>query len=184
VNGVTYTFASWSDGGSATHNITVPAAGLGLTATYTSTSTTSWLSDLAFTTVANGWGPVEKDRSNGESAAGDGNPITLNGTVYAKGLGVHAASDVRYAANGTCTAFSAKVGVDDEEGTKGSVVFQVFADGTKLADSGLMTGSTATKTLTADITGRTTLQLVVTNGGDSADYDHADWAEAAVTCTR
>ena len=36
---------------------------------------------------ANGWGPAEKDQSNGEAAAGDGKPLTLNGTVFAKGLG-------------------------------------------------------------------------------------------------
>ena len=30
--------------------------------------TTSYLSDLAYTVTANGWGPVEKDRSNGEQA--------------------------------------------------------------------------------------------------------------------
>jgi glucose/arabinose dehydrogenase len=182
MGGVTYTFASWSDGGAATHNITTPAAGLRLTATYTSTATTSYLSDLAYTVVANGWGPVEKDTSNGESAAGDGHPITLNGTVFAKGLGAHAASDIRYAANGACTTFSVKVGVDDEEGTHGSVIFQVFADGTKLADSGLMTATSATKPLTVDLTGKTTLQLVVTDGGDGADYDHADWADAQITC--
>ena len=44
-------------------------------------------SDLAYTVTANGWGPVEKDKSNGEQAAGDGKPMTLNGTVYAKGSG-------------------------------------------------------------------------------------------------
>ena len=32
----------------------------------------TYLSDRAWTTVENGWGPVEKDRSNGETAADDG----------------------------------------------------------------------------------------------------------------
>ena len=32
------------------------------------------------------------------------------------------------------------------------------------------------------VTGRTALQLVVTNGGDNIDYDHADWADAKLTC--
>ncbi|HET9613196.1 MAG TPA: NPCBM/NEW2 domain-containing protein, partial [Candidatus Limnocylindrales bacterium] len=182
LGGVSYSFTSWSDGGSATHDVTVPLAGLSLTARYTGTATTSYLSDLAYTVVANGWGPVEKDTSNGEQAAGDGKPITLNGTVYAKGLGAHAASDVRYAMNGTCTSFSVKVGVDDEVGTNGSVVFQIFADGTKLADSGLMTGATATQALTVNVTGKTTLQLVITNGGDNMNYDHGDWADAQITC--
>ena len=53
--------------------------------------------------MTNGWGPVEKDRSNGEAGASDGEPITLNGVTYAKGLGAHAASDVRYALNGACS---------------------------------------------------------------------------------
>jgi alpha-galactosidase len=62
------------------------------------------------------------------------------------------------------------------------VIFQVFADGTKLADSGVMAATTATKTLTVDVTGRTTLQLVITTAGDGPDYDHGDWADAQLTC--
>ena len=102
--------------------------------------------------------------------------------MYAKGLGAHAASDVRYAMNGGCTSFTTKVGLDDETGANGSIDFQIFADGTKLADSGLMTSTTATQTLTVDVTGRTTLQLVITDGGDGISYDHGDWADAKITC--
>src|SRR5204862_525652 len=73
--------------------------------------------------------------------------------------------------------------VDDEVPTTGgSVVFQVFADGVKLADSGLMTGATATKTLTAAVTGKTTLQLVITDSGNGNNADHGDWADAQITC--
>ena len=39
-------------------------------------------------------------------------PLTLNGTVYPKGLGAHAPSDVRYALSG-CDRFKASIGVDD-----------------------------------------------------------------------
>ena len=53
--------------------------------------------------MTNGWGPVEKDQSNGEAGATDGATITLNGVTYAKGLGAHAGSDVRYALNGACS---------------------------------------------------------------------------------
>ena len=182
IGGTIWTFASWSDGGALAHTVTVPAGGLSLTATYTSAQTTAYLSDLAYSVVANGWGPPEKDRSNGENGPADGLPLTLNGVVYAKGIGAHAASDIRYALNGACSTFSAKVGIDDEMGANGSVVLQVWADGVKLADSGLMTATTATKTLTADVTGRTTLQLVVTNGGDNINSDHGDWADAQLTC--
>ena len=131
--------------------------------------TTSYLSDLAYTVTANGWGPVEKDRSNGEDAAGDGLPMTLAGVVYAKGLGAHAASDIRYTMSATAPRSAAKVGVDDEVGTQGTVVFQVWADGTKLYDSGTLTGSSPTATVAVDVTGRTALRLVVTNAdGDNS----------------
>jgi glucose/arabinose dehydrogenase len=183
LNGVKETFGHWSDGGSATHSLVVPAGGLTLAATYRGSLTTSWLSDLPRTVVRNGWGPVEKDMSNGEQAAGDGPAITLNGTVYAKGLGGHAASEVDVAMNGACTIFTSKVGVDDEvPASHGSVVFQVWGDGTKLADSGRMTGATATRSFTVDVTGRTKLRLVITDGGDGNAYDHGDWAAAKLTC--
>ena len=80
-------------------------------------ATTTYVSDMTWTQATNGWGPVEKDMSNGESGAGDGRTITLNGVTYSKGLGVHAISDVRYAI-ANCTRFKASVGVDDEVGSQ------------------------------------------------------------------
>jgi glucose/arabinose dehydrogenase/chitodextrinase len=143
---------------------------------------TLYLSDLTWTSMTNGWGPVEKDRSNGGLAAGDGRTLTLNGTTYAKGLGAHAVSDIRYALAG-CTRFKAEVGVDDEVGTKGSVVFQVYADATQVYDSGLMTGTTATKTIDVSISGASQLRLAVTDGATfGIDSDHADWALARIEC--
>jgi hypothetical protein len=57
---------------------------------------TTYVSDLTWVSATNGHGPVEKDKSNGENLAGDGRTLTLNGVTYAKGLGVHAASEVVY----------------------------------------------------------------------------------------
>ena len=144
-------------------------------------SVTGYLSDLDWTSMTNGWGPAEKDRSNGELGATDGHTLTLNGTTYAKGLGVHSNSDVRYALGSDCTRFKASVGVDDEA-AKGSVTFQVFADGDLVYDSGLMTGTSATKSVDVSIAGARQLRLVVTNGGDDLDHDHADWALARIEC--
>jgi alpha-galactosidase len=42
------------------------------------------LSDISWVSATNGWGPPEKDRSNGEQGAHDGHAITINGTVYPK----------------------------------------------------------------------------------------------------
>ena len=146
----------------------------------------NYLSDQTVTTAKNGWGPFERDRSNGEQGASDGRVITLNGKPYSKGLGVHAASDLRFPLGGQCNLFTADLGLDDEidgQTQYGSVVFQVFADGKKLFDSGVMRGSSPTKTASVNITGAQELRLVVTNGGDNVYYDHADWADAKVRCS-
>jgi glucose/arabinose dehydrogenase len=142
------------------------------------TPITTYLSDLNWISATNGWGPVEKDRSNGEQGATDGRTITLNGVTYTKGLGVHAVSDVRFALNGAYKTFLSDIGLDDEVGGNGSVIFQVYADGALLYDSGTMLGSSATKQVNVDVTGKNELRLVVTIAGDNDWYDHADWANA------
>ncbi|SEE86978.1 alpha-galactosidase [Streptomyces sp. 3213] len=143
---------------------------------------TSYLGDLPWMSTANGWGPVERNTSNGESAAGDGNPITLGGVVYAKGLGVHAESEVAYYTGKACEKVTADVGVDDEKGASGTVAFEIWADGTKVASTGVLTNAMPAQPVTADVTGAQVVRLVVTDGGDGIDSDHADWADARLTC--
>ncbi|MYS86926.1 alpha-galactosidase [Streptomyces sp. SID5474] len=143
---------------------------------------TSHLSDVPWTGMVNGWGPVEKDRSNGERAASDGRALTINGAVYAKGLGAHAAGRITYHLDARCTGLTVDVGVDDESAAIGAVTFQIYRDTTKVADSGVMTTSDASRRLTADLTGGRTLTLVVTDGGNGIDHDHADWASPRLTC--
>ncbi|WP_052398228.1 NPCBM/NEW2 domain-containing protein [Streptomyces sp. NRRL F-5123] len=143
-----------------------------------------YVSDLPFTST-NGWGPVERDTSNGEDAAGDGHTITVNVTTYAKGLGAHALSDVTVYLGGNCTAFTAAVGIDDETGDYGSVTYTVLADGKPVATTDVLRASQDPVTLNADITGAQHLDLVVGDGGDGGDgngSDHADWANAHLTC--
>lgn len=143
-----------------------------------------WVGDLPFLEASNAWGPVERDRSNAEQAAGDGRPITLNGTVYGKGLGVHAASTVAVSLTGRgCTTFRADVGVDDESGSSGSVTFEVWVDGVRKASTGRLTGSADAQPISADVTGGDRLELRVTDAGDGNGNDHADWAAARLLCT-
>ncbi|MCX4536845.1 NPCBM/NEW2 domain-containing protein [Streptomyces sp. NBC_00841] len=142
----------------------------------------SYLSDLPQLSASNGWGPVEKDTSNGESKAGDGNPLTIGGTVFAKGLGAHADSAVEFYAGGACSAVTAQVGVDDEKGAKGTVAFEIWADGTKVASTGVLTNAMAAQPITADVSGAQVVRLVVTDGGDGIDSDHADWADLRIGC--
>jgi alpha-galactosidase len=145
---------------------------------------TKFLSDLTWTSMTNGWGPAEKDMSNGEQAAGDGHPISIRGKTYAKGLGVHALSNIVYnlTTAGSCTSFNSDVGIDDEVNGAGSVVFQVLLDGVKAFDSGVVTGTSAVKTATVNVTGKSQLTLVVNDDGDGLTADHSDWAGAQLTC--
>lgn len=141
---------------------------------------TTYLSDIDWFYSTNGWGPVEKDTSVGESQANDGRTITLKGVTYKKGLGTNSPSEIDYNIGGNFAAFTSVVGVDDEEGTKGSVTFEVWGDGQRLWSSGLLKGGSNPETANVDISGVNILKLVVTDGGDDKNYDHGDWANAMI----
>ncbi|MFB7657877.1 MULTISPECIES: glycoside hydrolase family 2 TIM barrel-domain containing protein [unclassified Streptomyces] len=143
---------------------------------------TTQLSALELITADNGWGPVERNLSNGEAGTGDGGPLTIGGVIYPKGLGVHADSTVEAYLGGKCTRFTADVGLDDETGTSGSVLFQVLADGKTLYTSPKITNDLDAVAVDADVSGAERLTLRVTDAGDGNSLDHADWAEATVHC--
>ncbi|WP_239148962.1 NPCBM/NEW2 domain-containing protein [Streptomyces sp. SID12501] len=144
-------------------------------------SADAFLSDLTLVKAVNGWGPVERDISNGESAAGDGRPLSISGDTYAKGLGVHANSQVRVYLGGGCTRFTATAGLDDEVGDSGSVTFQVVADGRSLTTTPVVRGSDGGTDIYVDVTGARWLNLLVDGDGDVSS-DHADWAGARLSC--
>ncbi len=150
------------------------------TVTTPDVQTIKYLSDLTWVSATNGWGPVERDMSVGGSNAGDGDTLTLNGVSYAKGLGANAISDVIYNLGGAYKTFLSDVGVDDHQTVNGTVAFQVFADGVKIYDSGVMTPTSATQSLNLNIAGVQQLRLHVDDAGDGGDYDWADWAGARV----
>jgi alpha-galactosidase len=137
---------------------------------------TVYLSDLQSAYSYVGWGTMTKDKSIG------GSSITLNGTPYAKGLGVHAFSGLEYRLGAISASFQADIGVDDEVGVgKGSVVFQVYADGMKVYESAAMHGGDLHQTINLDLTGVNRLTLGVSDADDGNSYDHADWAGAKLT---
>jgi hypothetical protein len=139
------------------------------------------LSSLNPTSATNGWGPFERNRSNGEQGASDGGTIRLNGTSYKSGLGVHAASALVYDVSSGYSRFAASIGIDDEVTSGGSVVFEVWVDGVVVYSSGVMTSSSATKHESVDLDDAEQLRLVVTDAGNGNTLDHADWANARVT---
>lgn len=145
-------------------------------------TTDTYASDLDWTAMDNGWGPAEKDMENGETGFGDGKPLTVNGTVYAKGLGTASPGKIRYYLGGRCTSFTAQVGQDDSQGTRGSVQFSVEADGTQKVQSPVLKAADNAWALTADVTGAKYVDLITGDGGDGPGNDHADWGNARFHC--
>jgi hypothetical protein len=143
---------------------------------------TGYLSDQRWLEAQSFWGPVERDMSNGEQDPGDGRPIAIGGVQFAKGLGMHGPGELVFYNGEHCSRLTAAVGVDDEKTGNGSVSFEVWADGRKVADSGVVTWQDAPKPIDADIGNSDFVRLVVTDGGDGTNSDHADWADARVTC--
>jgi hypothetical protein len=142
----------------------------------------SAVSDLPFLSSTNGWGPVERDSSVGEQAAGDGRPIRIAGAAYAKGLGTNSVSDVELYLAGTCSRLTADVGVDDETGGAGTVTFSVIADGKTLVTTPTIRGSQAAVPIDVDVSGAQVVDLKVGDAGDGNGSDHGDWAMPTLTC--
>ncbi len=167
--GATYTYRVRATGvaGSSAASNTAAAT------TLAATAVTTTLSTLTPTSATVGWGTLQDDASI------KGNPITLRGTVYATGLGVHASSTVTFALGGKYATFLTDAGIDDEVNGLGSVDFQVIGDGKVLYDSGVLTGTSPVAHIGVSVAGVQTLTLQATNGvAGSIDYDHADWAGA------
>lgn len=140
------------------------------------------VSALSFLSSTNGWGPVERDTSVGEQAAGDGRPITIAGVGYAKGLGTNSVSDVEFYLAGQCSRLTADVGVDDETGGAGTVTFSVIADGKTLLTTPTIHGKQAAVPIDVDVSGAQVIDLKVGDAGDGNGNDHGDWGMPTLTC--
>lgn len=142
----------------------------------------TYLSDLHWTAVENGWGQVERDRSNGELAPDDGVIMSINGVAYKKGLGVHAYSRLDYKLDKQYKTFFADAGVDDETNGNGSIIFEVWVDGIKKYESSeVVEGNQYARRIEVDVEWADELRLVVTDGGDGVGSDHGNWANPRLT---
>jgi len=109
-------------------------------------------------------------------------PLQIGTSTFARGVGTHGPGQMALNLHGKSFHFDAVVGIDAETGGRGSVVFQVIVDNRKVFDSGLLTGAMSGVPVSLDLRGAQLLTLKVTDGGDGFDFDHADWADARITC--
>ena len=153
---------------------TSPNSSVASATTLSATTSAKYVSDLPWTSATIGWGTIGKDVSV------KGLPITLNGKVYAKGIGTHAVSNITYNLAGAYSTFVSDVGVDDAVNGKGTgtVIFQVIGDGVVLYNSGPITNGRAPVSINISVAGVQTLTLFANAVNGNIDYAHADWAGA------
>jgi len=131
-----------------------------------------WADTLNLRNVVQDW------RRAQARASVDGTPLTLNGQVYARGIGTHAYSEMIIDLKGAARSFHAVVGVDAEAEDRGAVVFVVWVDGKEAARSRLLRGGEEPQPISVDLIGAQRMKLIVEEGDDSIDTDHADWGGA------
>lgn len=141
-----------------------------------------WLSDWGWNASSSSWGPIEVDQSNGAEHAGDGTPLSINGRIFGKGVGMHPPGRIVIDLYRRCRGFTAEVGVDDAVGDAGSVRFYVFADNEPLFQSKVLTGKDDPEHVDVQLHGRGSLVLLVDNADDGPENDWANWAEAQLFC--
>ena len=107
-------------------------------------------------------------------------PLTLGGTVFERGVGSHATSELVIDLKGAAKAFIATVGVDDNTEGKGSVVFSIMVDGKVAARTAVMKGGDEPILLGVPLDGAKTMTLSVEDAGDNINFDWADWADAVI----
>jgi hypothetical protein len=107
--------------------------------------------------------------------------LTLRGAEYPKGLGVHSRSSVTYRLDGKFRWLHAIVGIDDDTTGKGSVVFEVLADGKRTYKSDVLTGTSAPVPLERlDVSAVKILTLRVDYATQGDIQDHANWCDAVL----
>ena len=136
------------------------------------------LNRMKWEKATNGQGAPELNRANGGGESGDGKLMSIDGQGYFRGIGVKADSAIKFRLDGKYKTFVSDIGLDDSSKGKGSVRFQVWADGKKLFDSGEVRGTGKARTISVPVAGKQELWLVVTDAEDGNAHDYANWANA------
>jgi hypothetical protein len=127
------------------------------------------LGSILVNSVTQGWGTPHLNNSV------FGKPLSIGGQGYQTGFGTHAISRIEISFPAKYKTFTGLCGVDDEVKNRGSVVFKIL-DGEKvLFESPLMKGGMKAADFSVPVNGLAGLILIVDNGGDGIDSDHADW---------
>ena len=104
-------------------------------------------------------------------------PLVVEGTQYAKGLGLHSRTTLVYRLPEGFRRFSAIVGIDDRVRPRGHVLLAIRGDDRMLWNAPV-TGTEPAKAIDVDVTGVRRLTIFVDFGDDIDVADHLDLCEA------
>lgn len=124
----------------------------------------------------------------------DGNPITVGGKTYARGLAIHSKTTLRYRIAGEYSRFQAIAGIDDEVSRLGKIDEEakpkiderarsayvrlvISGDGKPLFNS-IVIGGEPPRALDLDVKDVRDLEILVDFGNDNPIADHLDLANA------
>ncbi|HEX5437315.1 MAG TPA: NPCBM/NEW2 domain-containing protein [Gemmatimonadaceae bacterium] len=144
-----------------------------------------FVSALRPLSVRQDWEQLGTDRSV------RGGPLTVAGTVHAKGVGTLSDSELRYQLFGRFARFRASAGLDDGRRRRGAparAVFEVRGDGRVLWRSDTVSRGGEAVPVDVDVSGVHTLSLdvvpLVQPNTDRDDAVPADWLEARLIADR
>jgi hypothetical protein len=140
-----------------------------------------YLSDLSPVNASNGNGPYEKDKANGQAVANDGPPLSFGAETFAKGLGVHAPSELTYNVSGlNYKRLKGKLGIADyiRSCNLATVVAKVYANNMLIYQSPVITNISQVENLDIELPqGTTEIKLVADQNTNGNSCDHFNWAE-------
>lgn len=108
----------------------------------------------------------------------DDKPLRVAGKTYAKGLAARARVKLTCPLKPAYRLFVATVGVDEEAGPRGSIVFEVAIDGKVVAKSHVVRTKRHWNFHVPIPAGSKTIVLAAGDGGNGTRDDNADWVNA------
>jgi len=115
--------------------------------------------------------PVRRNRSV------TGAPLSVDGRVYDRGIGVHAGCTLVYELPGTFERFSMYVAIDDAARPNGNVLVRIVAGDHLVFESEPITGRTPPQKIDVKLRGARRLELTCDMGDELDLGDHVDWLE-------
>jgi hypothetical protein len=110
----------------------------------------------------------------------DDNPIRIDGETFAKGVSLHAYTELEYDLNGKYKEFRAVLGVDDQVGGNSKALVTVECDDTKVFSKEI-TRKTTIKDFVIKVKDVSKLRIIVSSNNILDLHDHVTFANAKVS---